>query len=96
MSLRTFTDNVVILAIENCLVRDLPNLFTTRVVNRMQQAELKQLASESPDIRQERTEVQAEYDALKKGLEACNKHRDRPMTSEHCLPRNRSGSNVTC
>ncbi|RYP76351.1 hypothetical protein DL771_001790 [Monosporascus sp. 5C6A] len=81
MSLRTFTDNVIVLAIENCLVRDLPNVFTTRAVNRMEPAKLEQLASESPDIQQERAELQGEIDALTKGLESCNRYRDRPMTS---------------
>lgn len=85
MSLRTFTDNVIILAIENCLVRDLPNVFTTRAVNRMKRAELEQLASESPEIQVERDEVQREYDSLNRGLEACNRYRDRPMTCKHCL-----------
>lgn len=85
MSLRTFTDNVIILAIENCLVRDLPNVFTTRVVNRMHRSELERLASESPDIQQERIELQAEHDSLKKGLAACNKYRDRPMTGKCSL-----------
>ncbi|RYP20957.1 hypothetical protein DL765_002494 [Monosporascus sp. GIB2] len=67
MSLRTFTDNVIVLAIENCLIRDLPNVFTTRAVNRMEPTKLEQLASESPDIQQERTELQGEIDALTKG-----------------------------
>ncbi|RYP79473.1 hypothetical protein DL770_006654 [Monosporascus sp. CRB-9-2] len=81
MSLRTFTDNVIVLAIENCLVRDLPSVFTTRTVSCMEPAKLEKLASESPEIQQERTELQEEIDALTKGLESCNKYRDRPMTS---------------
>ncbi|RYP01084.1 hypothetical protein DL764_006318 [Monosporascus ibericus] len=82
MSLRTFTDNVIVLAIENCLVRDLPNVFTTRTVSRMEPAKLEQLASESQEIQQERTELKDEIDALARGLESCNKYRDRPMTCE--------------
>ncbi|RYO92173.1 hypothetical protein DL766_003199 [Monosporascus sp. MC13-8B] len=67
MSLRTFTDNVIVLAIENCLIRDLPNVFTTHAVNRMEPTKLEQLASESPDIQQERTELKEEIEALTKG-----------------------------
>ncbi|KAI0002774.1 P-loop containing nucleoside triphosphate hydrolase protein [Xylariaceae sp. FL0662B] len=81
MSLRTFTDNVIVLAIENCLIRDLPSIFTTEKVNQMDDSELACLASESPEIQVNRNELQAEYDALKRGLELCNKYRPRKVTS---------------
>ncbi|KAI1073392.1 P-loop containing nucleoside triphosphate hydrolase protein [Whalleya microplaca] len=80
MSLRTFTDNVIVLAVENCLIRDLPSIFTTDKVNQMEDNELERLASESPEIQIERREVQAEYDALKKGLKLCNEFRGRKAT----------------
>lgn len=80
MSLRTFTDNVVVLAVENCLMRDLPSIFTTTRVNGMEDNELERLASESPEVQTERKELQAEYDALKKGLQICNKFKERKST----------------
>ncbi|KAI1209457.1 P-loop containing nucleoside triphosphate hydrolase protein [Annulohypoxylon truncatum] len=80
MSLRTFTDNMIVLAIENCLIRDLPSIFTSEKVNQMEDNELERLASESPEIKLERKELQEEYDALMKGLQICNKFRERKAT----------------
>ncbi|KAI0852872.1 P-loop containing nucleoside triphosphate hydrolase protein [Daldinia vernicosa] len=77
MSLRTFVDNVIILAVENCLIRDLPSIFTTTRVNKMEDDELERLASESPEVQTERKELRAEYEALKKGLQICNKFKER-------------------
>ncbi|KAI1460459.1 P-loop containing nucleoside triphosphate hydrolase protein [Annulohypoxylon moriforme] len=80
MSLRTFTDNVIILAVENGLIRALPTIFTSERVNQMEDDELERLASESPEIKVEREELQAEYDALMKGLQICNKFKERKAT----------------
>ncbi|KAK8130839.1 hypothetical protein PG984_007277 [Apiospora sp. TS-2023a] len=76
MALRTFTDNVVILAIENCLIQELPSIFTTEMVNQMNETELDRLASESEDVREERAQLQKEHDALKDGLKSCNRYRE--------------------
>ncbi|KAK7976570.1 hypothetical protein PG989_015033 [Apiospora arundinis] len=77
MALRTFIDNVMILAIENCLVQDIPSIFTTEMVSQMDDAELDRLASESEDIRDERVQLQKEPDALKEGLKYCNRYQER-------------------
>ncbi|KAI2467191.1 P-loop containing nucleoside triphosphate hydrolase protein [Annulohypoxylon bovei var. microspora] len=81
ISLRTFTDNIVVLAIENCLIRDLPSIFTTEKVNQMEDDELERLASESPEMILERAELREELDALKKGLQICNSFKGRKATS---------------
>ncbi|KAI1386830.1 P-loop containing nucleoside triphosphate hydrolase protein [Hypoxylon trugodes] len=81
MSLRTFTDNVIVLSIENCLMRDLPSIFDTTMVSLMKRDELERLASESPEIQVEREELKAECNALKKGLQICNRFRERKTTS---------------
>ena len=80
MSIRIFMDNVVVLAAENCVLADLPKIFTTGSVNRMSDAELERLGSEFPDVQQERAELQAECDSLNEGLQSCQKYRDRPKT----------------
>lgn len=77
MALRTFTDNVIILAIENCLIQEVPSIFTTEMVNQMDDVELDRLASESEDVREERAQLQKEHDALKEGLKSCNRYRER-------------------
>ncbi|KAI4862983.1 P-loop containing nucleoside triphosphate hydrolase protein, partial [Hypoxylon rubiginosum] len=80
MSLRTFTDNVIVLAIENVLIKDLPSIFTTERVNQMEDEELQRLASESPEVQADREELQKELDDLKKGLQICNKFKQREST----------------
>ncbi|KAI3331443.1 hypothetical protein HD806DRAFT_518465 [Xylariaceae sp. AK1471] len=77
LSLRTFIDNVIVLAIENCLIKDLPTILTTSTVSQMEDDELQRLAAESADIQVERTELQTEYEALKKGLDLCKSYRAR-------------------
>ncbi|KAF5234709.1 hypothetical protein FANTH_12061 [Fusarium anthophilum] len=49
MSLRTFTDNVINLAVESCLVYDIPDILTPTKVDRMSKERLEELAGESDD-----------------------------------------------
>ncbi|KAI1174661.1 P-loop containing nucleoside triphosphate hydrolase protein [Nemania sp. FL0916] len=77
LSLRNFTDNVIILAIENCLVKDLPAILTTHAVSQMTDDMLTKLAAESPEIQVERTELNVQYAALRKGLDTCKMYRGR-------------------
>lgn len=80
LSLRNFTDNVIILAIENCLIKDLPTIITTGAVSRMENKILERLAAESTDIRVERAELEGECEALQKGLDLCKTYRSRNST----------------
>ncbi|KAI1269365.1 P-loop containing nucleoside triphosphate hydrolase protein [Xylariaceae sp. FL1019] len=88
LCLRTFTDNMIVLAIENCLVNELPTILTTSRVSQMEDDELIKLAAESTDIQTERTELQAEYEALKQGLDLCKSYKARkppaiPILGDH-------------
>ncbi|KAI0478064.1 P-loop containing nucleoside triphosphate hydrolase protein [Xylaria cf. heliscus] len=80
LSLRIFTDNVIILAIENCLIKDLPTIFTTGLVSQMDDDMLERLAAESADIKLERAELEVECEALQKGLDLCKTYRTRNST----------------
>ncbi|KAI0437420.1 P-loop containing nucleoside triphosphate hydrolase protein [Xylaria telfairii] len=77
LSLRIFTDNVIILAIENCLIKDLPTIFTTGLVSQMDNDKLERLAAESADVQVERAELEVECEALQKGLDLCKTYRTR-------------------
>ncbi|OTA56465.1 P-loop containing nucleoside triphosphate hydrolase protein [Hypoxylon sp. EC38] len=81
MSLRTFADNVVTLAIENCLVKDLPLIMTAGRFSQMGDAKIEQLASEAPEIQEKRKKLQEDCEAFVKGLQMCNKYRLRKFTS---------------
>lgn len=80
MSLRTFTDNVIHLVIENCLVSDLPNLFSTRAVTQMSDEILKKLAEESDEVKSERSQLVDEIEKLKTGLQNCQRSRPRDFS----------------
>ncbi|KAI1776537.1 hypothetical protein F4818DRAFT_457363 [Hypoxylon cercidicola] len=71
MSLRIFTDNVVVLAVENCLIRDLPSVIAKESFKQMSDEELKHLASEAADIQEARQQHRMELNFLEEGLRAC-------------------------
>ncbi|OHE96944.1 dynamin family protein [Colletotrichum orchidophilum] len=79
ISLRTFTDNLINLAIETCLIRDLPNILTPRDVSSMSDARLAELAAESEEVRQYRVQLQEDITMLKKGLEQCRRYKPRAV-----------------
>ncbi|KAL7783592.1 hypothetical protein V8C37DRAFT_414705 [Trichoderma ceciliae] len=80
MSLRTFTDNVIHLVIENCLVSNLPNIFSTKVVTKMNDEILKRLAEESDEAKLERSQLNDEIEKLKLGLQNCQRSRPRDLS----------------
>jgi hypothetical protein len=82
MSLRTFTDNVIILAVENCLISKLPSLITTANVDEMDDATVTRLAAEPIEIRQIREEYERDIQTLGEGLRICKRFRPRESTGE--------------
>ncbi|KAJ4289908.1 hypothetical protein N0V88_006703 [Collariella sp. IMI 366227] len=68
ISLRTFTDNVINLAVERCLVYHIPTLFTSEDIHKMTIEKLQELASESEEVRTQRLALQDEVRILKDGL----------------------------
>ncbi|KAH7125952.1 P-loop containing nucleoside triphosphate hydrolase protein, partial [Dactylonectria macrodidyma] len=81
MSLQTFTNNVTVLAVENCLISKMKSVFTTTAVLEMDDDTLLRLGSESQESQRERLELQNSIAALKSDLAICKKHRPRPSSS---------------
>ncbi|KAM0277942.1 hypothetical protein ACHAQH_005486 [Verticillium albo-atrum] len=77
MSLRTFTDNLINLAVESCLVRQLPDILSPRTVTDMSDETLSALAAESEEVCHRREQLQGDITLLKKGLEQCRRYRPR-------------------
>ncbi|KAJ2997100.1 hypothetical protein NUW58_g767 [Xylaria curta] len=75
ISLETFAQNVVNLAVENCLISDLHTILTPSMVVRMTEKRLRELASESEDIRTKRQSIQHEIKILRSGLNKCQQSR---------------------
>lgn len=86
MSLRTFTDNVIILAVENCLISKMSTLFTPMMVLGMDDETLSRLAAESSEIRCERSDLQNDIAVLKSGLAICKKYQPRKSTPFQVTP----------
>ncbi|KAK2778928.1 MFS monocarboxylate [Colletotrichum kahawae] len=72
-ALRTFTDNVINLAIESRFIQDLPSIFTPRLVNGMTDDEVSHIAMESDDISSYRDALEEDIKQLKQGLEEIQK-----------------------
>jgi hypothetical protein len=81
IALSNFTNNMIILVVENCLVEDIPNILTTDMVHEVDDDELERLAAESEDVRTERDELREECKSLQAYLQFCNKYRERKTTS---------------
>ncbi|KAK4237082.1 P-loop containing nucleoside triphosphate hydrolase protein [Achaetomium macrosporum] len=79
MSLRTFIDNVINLAVESCLVRDIPTILTVAKVGGMTPETLEGLASESEEFRNQRDRLQKEVEILTEGLRECQRHERRRL-----------------
>jgi len=71
MSLRVFADNLMILALENCLISDIPNILSPDKVYGMSDETVEALAAESKQIQRDRKELQSQLEKLRKGLAAC-------------------------
>lgn len=84
MGRQTFTDNVLNLAIENCLVCHIPEIFTPKIVDSMSVERLRELATESETTSARRQVLKDELKVLRQGLWQCRRYRPRPITGEIC------------
>lgn len=80
MALGTFIDNVINLAIENCLIDQVPIILTTAEVDKMEEGELSELASESEEVQAQRQILQDQVKILRDGLKKCKHYRLREPT----------------
>lgn len=79
MSRSTFIENVINLAVENCLICDIPSILTPVGVSRMTEETLRSLASESDEILSKREVLQEQTRLLREGLRICQQHRRRVL-----------------
>ena len=71
---------MVNLAVESCLISDLPTILTPSMVIRMSEERLKELASESEDVQINRQVLQDEVKVLRAGLKECQRSRRHERT----------------
>lgn len=82
VALRTFTDNLINLAIEICLIQDLRSLFTLRLVSEMDYEKLAQFAAK---VRNYCSQLLDGIKILQEGLEQCRRYRPRETTKGKCI-----------
>jgi len=75
MSLRTFAENVINLAVEGCLVQDLPKILNSSTILDMSENELRNLAQESQDISSTRKSLDEQIKNLSVAVDKCRKQR---------------------
>ncbi|KAH8671708.1 hypothetical protein BX600DRAFT_434804 [Xylariales sp. PMI_506] len=92
VQLPAFIDNVIVLALEDCLIMELPSIFTTDIANRMDDDMLRSLAAESASNQLDRAEMQRDYDTLKRGLRLLNRYRERKATAPTSTKEEAQGS----
>lgn len=71
MARRTFTDNVMNLAIERCLVRRLPEIFPAKKLAEIKEEKLIKVAAEPAATSARRRQLQDEITTLEQGLSKC-------------------------
>lgn len=75
MSRRTFTDNVINLALERCLVRRIPGMFTPAAVSDMTDTEVIALALDSVGTQRRREDIKKEIGVFEEAVKLCRKYR---------------------
>ncbi|KAF9887647.1 hypothetical protein FE257_009740 [Aspergillus nanangensis] len=64
----TFMENIAVLAIENCLLEPLKDIFSSHAINGMNEERIRELAAEQPHIQNDRDNLRVELQQLKAGL----------------------------
>ncbi|OAR01773.1 hypothetical protein LLEC1_05146 [Akanthomyces lecanii] len=82
LSRRTFTDNIINLAVESCLIRRIQHIFTPTSVSEMNDDRVKELAKESDHVVTRREALKKETAKLKEALKYCNRYKPRTPIRE--------------
>lgn len=73
--MRTFIENVKVLALENCLLMQMPNVLTLNDIHNLQIKQIESLAAESEDVSICRQNTQQDHKHLENALRTCKEHR---------------------
>ena len=69
-----FINNIAVLAIENCLIKGLSGIFSPSLIASLSDEQLRAIAAESNEIRDERECLRQRLDALEAGKNVLTEH----------------------
>jgi short-subunit dehydrogenase involved in D-alanine esterification of teichoic acids len=72
--MNVFISNVTVLAIENCLIKNLEEIFSPILIAGMSDEKLHSIAAESEEIRTERSDLREKLNVLEGGKRVLNEH----------------------
>jgi GTPase SAR1 family protein len=73
-AISVFSNNIAVLAIENCLIKDLSGIFSPTLTANMDDEQLYAIAAESEDVRYERSSLRKKLEVLQSGRQILYKH----------------------
>lgn len=82
MCRRTFAENVINLAIESCLISEIPNILTPTLVSRLSDDRVAEMAAESEATQLRRRYLEEDIETLHQGLAEYRRFQPRITASE--------------
>lgn len=79
MALKCFVDNVTVLVIEACLMKNLGAVFSPVLIMQMDENLIRTIAAESQENQDQRELLTRKKTVLSSGLEICQRHVSRSM-----------------
>jgi GTP-binding protein EngB required for normal cell division len=73
-AITVFISNITVLAIENCLIKDLASVFSPSLIANMEDDKIQAIAAETEDVRIERNALVKRLAALEVGKQVLNEH----------------------
>ncbi|KAF1840478.1 dynamin-1 [Cucurbitaria berberidis CBS 394.84] len=73
-AISVFINNIAVLAIENCLIKNLSGIFSPSLITDLSDEKLHAIAAESDEVREERDSLRQKLGALESGKDILNEH----------------------
>ncbi|CAO2656981.1 Nn.00g057840.m01.CDS01 [Neocucurbitaria sp. VM-36] len=73
-AITVFINNIAVLAIENCLIKNLAGIFSPSLIADLSDEKLHAIAAESDKVREDRNSLRQKLSALQSGKEILNEH----------------------
>jgi hypothetical protein len=73
-AISVFINNIAVLAIENCLIKELSGIFSPTLIANMDDKQLHAIAAESEEVRHERSSLQKKLVVLQSGKQILYEH----------------------